>query len=266
MEAIKAELAALRTRVAQLETKLEAETSKRILLEEEVAKLKDTQSQSQPSTSFKKGSFMRVEKKRSDTDTQDLSSNSSSPRSSGGSPRGENGHEELSSSFGNSHISSNNTSNTASNTNKKTYADGTERSGNDRKTEWVKAPLRTSEPTITPAKSEEDKVLFDTVEHRTVREGQLEKMGGTRPSWKARWFRLQPGSMFYYKQQKDKKPIGEIVLTNCSVFRSNSKRPFEFTIKVPDRDWLLVGKDEDEANQWVEAIKTCSSKSSITYV
>jgi hypothetical protein len=113
MDAIKAELAALRTRVAQLEAKVETETSKRILLEEEVARLKEAQPQLSTSLS-KKGSFIRLEKKRSDTDTQDLSSNSSSPRSSGGSPRGDlNGHEDgLSSSFGNAHV--NNSSNTSS--------------------------------------------------------------------------------------------------------------------------------------------------------
>jgi len=103
----------------------------------------------------------------------------------------------------------------------------------------------------------EEVVLFDTQSDRFVQEGVLEKLGNKHVKWRTRWFRLQQGSLFYYKTQKDKKPIGEVVLQNCTVFRSAIKRQHEFTICTSNRDWLLCAKDDEEANQWVEVIKSC---------
>lgn len=61
-----------------------------------------------------------------------------------------------------------------------------------------------------------DEVLFDSTDMRITKEGALDKMGVTNPSWfvhlltinltcccrKARYFRLQNGVLFYYKTQK----------------------------------------------------------------
>jgi len=72
----------------------------------------------------------------------------------------------------------------------------------------------------------DDEVLFDSssVADKLIKEGSLDKMGVTNPSWKSRWFRLQHGVLYYYKSHKDRKPLGDIVLENCSVYASPSKR------------------------------------------
>jgi TolA-binding protein len=69
---LKAELTALRTRVSQLENKVEIETNKRIQLEEEVRKLKgktDPQQATQAKKSFLRGSYTDLPDKRNNLES-----------------------------------------------------------------------------------------------------------------------------------------------------------------------------------------------------
>eukprot|EP01098_Paradermamoeba_levis_P008142 TRINITY_DN3379_c0_g3_i2.p1 TRINITY_DN3379_c0_g3~~TRINITY_DN3379_c0_g3_i2.p1 ORF type:complete len:269 (-),score=75.21 TRINITY_DN3379_c0_g3_i2:273-1025(-) len=57
-----------------------------------------------------------------------------------------------------------------------------------------------------------------------LREGQLVKKGHVRRNWKARWIRLRPGTISYYKNKEDRKPKGSIVLTPHSEINSGSRQ------------------------------------------
>ncbi|KAI3630012.1 hypothetical protein MIR68_011447 [Amoeboaphelidium protococcarum] len=48
-------------------------------------------------------------------------------------------------------------------------------------------------------------------------EGQLEKLGGTRKTWKKRYFAIKDGSLRFFESQSDKVAKGEFSLANCLI-------------------------------------------------
>ncbi|KJE95368.1 hypothetical protein, variant [Capsaspora owczarzaki ATCC 30864] len=117
------------------------------------------------------------------------------------------------------------------------------------------------------------------------KEGWLEKEGFNVKSWKTRWFVLKGTSLFYYKDQKDSKPLGQIADIDKAEVRtiehpfedakpgkknifatlkgSSSLRPkgsYFFEIVLPDRTWRLAANESQNILDWVEAIKDAAKR------
>jgi len=94
---------------------------------------------------------------------------------------------------------------------------------------------------------------------RAEREGYLEKEGGTVKNWKIRWFSLIQTTLYYYKNRKESKPLGEIELKDCQVviiddFYRKRKLEFLFQLKLPKRTYNIIAPDYDTRQAWVDAI------------
>eukprot|EP00128_Syssomonas_multiformis_P006576 Colp12_sorted_trinity150504_noHs@9786 len=92
--------------------------------------------------------------------------------------------------------------------------------------------------------------------------GWLTKEGGSFKSWKERWFVLKGTSLFYYKSEQDKEPIGEVPnLNSAQVYQGESqKKGFLFHIQTPERLWNIIAKDRTDGEAWVEAIAACGKR------
>jgi len=89
-----------------------------------------------------------------------------------------------------------------------------------------------------------------------MKEGWLTKKGGNRRNWQTRWFVLKSPELSYYKNKKDAKPKGVILLGGAKVKPSNHKQ-YCFGVSLHERTYLMVAKDEKEKEDWMHAIGEC---------
>jgi len=91
-----------------------------------------------------------------------------------------------------------------------------------------------------------------------VKQGFLQKKGANRRNWTSRWFVLKNKYLFYFKNQKDQTPKGMIALVGVKVAPSDRK-PYCFAISSANREYLICGKNQTEVDEWMVAIKGCTS-------
>lgn len=113
-----------------------------------------------------------------------------------------------------------------------------------------------------------------------VKWGYLTKKGADRRNWTHRFFilRSNPDKLYTLEYHKDhkvcyltihifgecyslsiqnlKKPKGIITLKSCIVSHSNRKN-FCLSVKTDAREYLIYGKNQNEADEWKEVIDNC---------
>ncbi|KAL6060047.1 Serine/threonine-protein kinase pakC [Balamuthia mandrillaris] len=87
------------------------------------------------------------------------------------------------------------------------------------------------------------------------------KRGHVRKNWKDRWFVLQEDYLFYFKNQKEPKPIAGIPLRRCSVIPTTRvNKPFAFELNAPlmDKIFYVTTHSKEEMEEWIDAIQAAS--------
>ena len=64
----------------------------------------------------------------------------------------------------------------------------------------------------------------------------------------------------YFKNQNEKKPLGEINLLLCSVKKSSKKDKPGFDLIIPQRTYCFLCKDSYEADRWIQSIQNATSQ------
>ena len=101
--------------------------------------------------------------------------------------------------------------------------------------------------------SSADSVPFAKV---ILKQGWLRKIGGTRKTWKRRFFFLSESLLYYYESDKivGKKPLGAVELSDATAVERMKKHDDGFQIPVGDRLWEFRADTVDEASSWIKAI------------
>jgi len=102
------------------------------------------------------------------------------------------------------------------------------------------------------------------------KEGELTKRGHIVKSWKVRWFIKKNSQLFYFKTRQSSSPISSINLTKCTVTRvaGDSQHPYCFELVAPqdNKVFLIAAKNDDELNEWLEALKNIQTVSAPIHV
>ena len=88
------------------------------------------------------------------------------------------------------------------------------------------------------------------------KEGYLKKRGELNKGFQRRWFVLK-GNLLFYSEKRGEKPVGVIILEDCSVEVSDED-DYSFTISFfgdGTRVYTLSADSEDEMISWVKRIK-----------
>jgi len=84
--------------------------------------------------------------------------------------------------------------------------------------------------------------------------GYLTKQGFVRKNWKRRYCILQSGKLAYYKHPQDKRPAGEVILSERSSILSSENDPY-FRVVTEARTFTFCADSAIEANEWVYALR-----------
>lgn len=87
--------------------------------------------------------------------------------------------------------------------------------------------------------------------------GNLTKKGHFVKNWKTRWFILQDGFLFYFKDKSSTAPIAAVNCMGGSVKECVApERPFCFELHstVERKTFLIAANTQEEMNRWVEAL------------
>eukprot|EP00300_Choanocystis_sp_HF-7_P033401 c45744_g1_i1.p1 GENE.c45744_g1_i1~~c45744_g1_i1.p1 ORF type:complete len:332 (+),score=60.42 c45744_g1_i1:82-996(+) len=87
--------------------------------------------------------------------------------------------------------------------------------------------------------------------------GWMTKQGGSRKTWRRRWFVLQNHTLSYYKDNTSASPLGIISLQGCSVSKADSQKKANcFQIYHPvRRTFYMYPATAVEQEEWLESIK-----------
>jgi len=100
------------------------------------------------------------------------------------------------------------------------------------------------------------------------KEGMLWKRGHVVKNWKQRWFRIRNDTMYYFKDQKDPEPAGEVLLKRCEVVptekMSGREFCFELDAKAIDKVFYIQASSKREMDEWIDAIKKASDFSIVS--
>eukprot|EP01089_Gocevia_fonbrunei_P008938 TRINITY_DN2077_c0_g2_i1.p1 TRINITY_DN2077_c0_g2~~TRINITY_DN2077_c0_g2_i1.p1 ORF type:complete len:595 (-),score=103.08 TRINITY_DN2077_c0_g2_i1:75-1748(-) len=101
--------------------------------------------------------------------------------------------------------------------------------------------------------------------------GILKKQGHFRKNWKTRWFVLQKGSLFYFKQQSDTQsgaPLGHLNLKNLTIRKINDpKKPFMFELNAPQNEkplFMIQARSNSEMESWIAAMEGASASNAVS--
>jgi hypothetical protein len=99
------------------------------------------------------------------------------------------------------------------------------------------------------------KEKFNIDKEEILYEGFLTKKGEKVQNWKKRYFVLTPNHVSYFSSEKKnpKENLGFIKLPGSTLGTSEEKK-FCFTIKTPERTYLLFADTEVSMNTWMEKI------------
>ena len=84
--------------------------------------------------------------------------------------------------------------------------------------------------------------------------GFLTKQGGRNKTWKKRWFVLKAKYLFYFKTKQDENPVGIMSLEGYSVQKGSKSHSIQLS-KSGSRTYYLVGQNDSECSQWIDAIQ-----------
>jgi len=96
------------------------------------------------------------------------------------------------------------------------------------------------------------------------KEGELLKLGAKVKKWRTRYFVLEDERLSYYKSKDSKKPMGVVRLSSLwQISRQTPSKELEdlpFLMSLAptggnDRQFLLAAQDEQDLEQWINAIK-----------
>ncbi|KAI9226931.1 MAG: hypothetical protein DHS80DRAFT_18005 [Piptocephalis tieghemiana] len=95
--------------------------------------------------------------------------------------------------------------------------------------------------------------------NRVLSEGYLRKQCDRNTTWRKRWFVLRPGTLTYYKNQKEYElhrmiPISKLVDVIPLPQPSSGKRKWCFKVITPERSFIVSADDEAGREQWVRAL------------
>jgi len=102
-------------------------------------------------------------------------------------------------------------------------------------------------------------------------DGYLWKQGALRKSWQHRYFSLNPSTLSYYKNKKDKYPLGVISISNETVVHENiieGTQMFFFNLtskkgKKESRTYLLAATTTEQRKQWLAALQEAARRKSL---
>lgn len=91
-----------------------------------------------------------------------------------------------------------------------------------------------------------------------IKAGWMTKQGGSRKSWRKRWFVLRNHTLSYYKDASDSSPLGIISLQGCSVSPTDAvKKPHCFQVYHPvRRTFYMYPSTRMEQDQWIQCIRS----------
>jgi hypothetical protein len=97
------------------------------------------------------------------------------------------------------------------------------------------------------------------------RSGSTKKSAATQKKWKAYYFNLVQGSLYYYQNAEDPEPKGKLQLRDVKFSQEdpqteNSGKKFTFSFRNDKQDLLLAAEEEQEWKEWVDAINANLSK------
>ena len=120
---------------------------------------------------------------------------------------------------------------------------------------------KTDRTSSRPALKESGERHSESVDHSQeviLKQGWLRKIGGTRKTWKRRFFFLSESLLYYYENDKiaGKKPLGAIVLKELLHVERSKKHEDGFQLPFNDRLWEFRADSEAEAAGWMEAIQS----------
>jgi len=104
------------------------------------------------------------------------------------------------------------------------------------------------------------------IDAHSLKEGFLNKMGGSIKTWKRRYFVLQPDVIWYYANSWDPKPSGSIDLSKGASLSLELKGTyrnenlFAITPNGSKRKFMLQAADDVDRQEWMAAIRVfCNS-------
>jgi len=97
------------------------------------------------------------------------------------------------------------------------------------------------------------------------RAGSTKKSAAAQKKWKAYYFNLVQGSLYYYQNPEDPEPKGKLVLKEIKFAQEdpqieNSGKKFTFSFRNDKQDLLLASEDEQDWKEWVDSINANLSK------
>jgi len=94
------------------------------------------------------------------------------------------------------------------------------------------------------------------------RAGSTKKSAATQKKWKAYYFNLVQGSLYYYRNPEDPEPKGKLQLGEVKFIKEDetSGKKFTFGFKNEKQDLLLAAEDEQDWKDWIAAIEANKSK------
>jgi len=97
------------------------------------------------------------------------------------------------------------------------------------------------------------------------RAGSTKKSAATQKKWKAYYFNLIQGSLYYYRNAEDSEPNGKLQLNEIKFSKDdpqteNSGKKFTFSFKNDKLDLLLAAEDDQDWKEWVTVIEANQNK------
>ena len=104
----------------------------------------------------------------------------------------------------------------------------------------------------------------ETIQYHSLqpvdKEGWLTKQGGSRKSWKRRWFVLKDSAVYYFKTKETGNALGTFSLRGAGVYTDSiSRKEFAFSINTPSRTYILAADTDYARIQWMEACHVYAS-------
>ncbi|OHT14876.1 RhoGAP domain containing protein [Tritrichomonas foetus] len=110
--------------------------------------------------------------------------------------------------------------------------------------------------------------LFQIDITRIIKQGSLDKMGGSVHSWKKRWFVLADKYLHYFKDQQMKEaPLGSIPIVDCtiSLVEPNDGPGFYFLLRLPQtsnahrNEFLIRSSSSEDRSNWILSINKANT-------